>query len=118
MGMARAFLDWRNYRFSWYRPFTFYFRIERKDFQKEPIKLKELLSVMHEPVLLKVSFLSIFAHGIIFTTMFGFTPTFALKLGLQTSDISIVIFSFMIPHAIATLFSGKIFVPYSDNGSY
>ncbi|MGE7761415.1 MFS transporter [Peribacillus sp. NPDC097895] len=82
-----------------------------EDFQKEPIKLKELVSVMLEPALLKVSFLSILAHGIIFTTMFGFTPTFALKLGLQTSEISIVIFSFMIPHAIATLLSGKIFVP-------
>ncbi|MFI8494116.1 MFS transporter [Peribacillus butanolivorans] len=30
---------------------------------------------------------------------------------MQTSDIGIIIFSFMIPHAIATLFSGKIFVP-------
>ncbi|KRF52482.1 MFS transporter [Bacillus sp. Soil768D1] len=79
--------------------------------QREPVKLKELVSVMREPVLLKVSFLSILAHSIIFTTMFGFTPTYALKIGLQTSDISIIIFSFMIPHAIATLFSGKIFVP-------
>lgn len=82
-----------------------------EDFPKEPIQLKELVSVMLEPALLKVSFLSILAHGIIFTTMFGFTPTFALKLGLQTDEISMVIFSFMIPHAIATMLSGKIFVP-------
>ncbi|MED3984934.1 MFS transporter [Peribacillus simplex] len=82
-----------------------------EDFQKEPIQLKELISVMLEPALLKVSFLSILAHGIIFTTMFGFTPAFALKLGLQTDEISMVIFSFMIPHAVATMLSGKIFVP-------
>ncbi len=78
---------------------------------KEKVNIKELLSVMREPMLLKVSLLSIFAHSIIFTTMFGFTPTYALKIGLQASEIGILIFSFMIPHAIATLYSGKIFVP-------
>ena len=78
---------------------------------REPVKLKELVSVMWEPVLLKVSFLSILAHSIIFTTMFGFTPTYALKIGLQTSETGLIILSFMIPHAIATLFCGKIFVP-------
>lgn len=83
----------------------------KEGIQREPIGLKDLTSVMGEPPLLKISLLSILAHSIIFTTMFGFIPTYALKIGLKASDISLIVFSFMIPHAIATLFIGKLFVP-------
>ena len=62
-------------------------------------------------MLLKVSILSILAHSIIFTTMFGFIPAYALKIGLQERDLSIIVFSFMIPHALATFFIGKVIVP-------
>ncbi|MCL6585467.1 MAG: MFS transporter [Anoxybacillus sp.] len=76
------------------------------------IQLKDLLSVVREPFLLKVSLLSILAHSIIFTTMFGFIPMYALQIGLQERDLSIIVFSFMIPHAVATLFMGKVLVPF------
>ncbi|MGE7930330.1 MFS transporter [Lysinibacillus xylanilyticus] len=76
----------------------------------KPIKLHELGKVVKEPMLLKVSLLSIFAHSIIFTTMFGFTTAYALSKGLRPAEISLVVFAFMIPHAIATLMSGKPFV--------
>jgi predicted MFS family arabinose efflux permease len=76
-----------------------------------PVKVKDLTSVIKEPMLIKVSLLSILAHSIIFTTMFGFIPAYALKIGLHASDISLIVFSFMIPHAIATLFMGKVIVP-------
>jgi predicted MFS family arabinose efflux permease len=79
--------------------------------QQKPIGMKDLTSVMREPLLLKMSLLSILAHSIIFSTMFGFIPAYALKIGLKASDISLIVFSFMIPHAIATLFIGKLFVP-------
>nr|WP_309138287.1 MFS transporter [Parageobacillus sp. VR-IP] len=62
-------------------------------------------------MLLKVSILSILAHSIIFTAMFGFISAYALKIGLQESDLSIIVFSFMIPHAFATFFIGKAIVP-------
>ncbi|MCK2004286.1 MFS transporter [[Brevibacterium] frigoritolerans] len=83
----------------------------KEGIQREPIKLNDLISIMREPLLLKISLLSILAHSIIFTTMFGFIPTYTLKIGLQASDISLVVFSFMIPHAIATLLAGKLLVP-------
>jgi MFS transporter, DHA1 family, multidrug resistance protein len=67
--------------------------------------------VMREPLLLKVSLLSILAHSIIFTTMFGFIPVYALQIGLQERDLSMIVFSFMIPHALATFFMGKVLVP-------
>jgi MFS transporter, DHA1 family, multidrug resistance protein len=89
------------------------FIVERgKGMIREPINLKDLTSAIREPQLLKVSLLSILAHSIIFTTMFGFTPTYALSIGLQASDLSLIVFSFMIPHAIATLFMGKVVVPF------
>ncbi|MBU8879266.1 MFS transporter [Bacillus sp. FJAT-29790] len=79
---------------------------------REPVKMKDLISVFQEPQLLKTSLLSILAHSIIFTTMFGFIPTYALKIGFQSNDLSLVIFSFMIPHAFATLFMSKVFVSF------
>jgi MFS transporter, DHA1 family, multidrug resistance protein len=79
---------------------------------REPINLKDLASVIRDPQLLKVSILSILAHSIIFTTMFGFIPTYTLSIGLQASDLSLIVFSFMVPHAVATLFIGKVVVPF------
>lgn len=77
----------------------------------EPVRLKELASVITYAPLIKVSLLSIVAHGILFTTMFGFTPAFALEIGFKANEISIVTIAFMIPHAIAAIVSGKYIVP-------
>lgn len=88
------------------------FVYEPKDkITREPVKLKELVSVMKEPSLLKVALLSIIAHSIIFLTMFGFTSNYALQIGFKTSELTFIVFAFMIPHAIATLFMGKVLVP-------
>ncbi|MEW5323512.1 MFS transporter [Geobacillus thermoleovorans] len=77
----------------------------------QTVQLKDLLSVMKEPLLLKVSVLSVLAHGMIFTTIFGFTPAYALRTGLDENDLSLLMVCFMIPHAIATVFIGKTVVP-------
>lgn len=88
------------------------FIYEPKEMTKtEPIRLKDLTTVIKEPLILKVSILSILAHSIIFTTMFGFIPAYVVDIGYDTNDISYVVFSFMIPHAIATLFMGKYIIP-------
>lgn len=76
-----------------------------------PVRLKDLTSVVREPILPKVSLLSILAHSIIFTTMFGFIPAFALSIGLKAGDLGLIVFSFMVPHALATLLMGKLLVP-------
>ncbi|MEW9670135.1 MFS transporter [Ammoniphilus sp. 3BR4] len=90
---------------------SFFIFEPKEGIMRTPIQWKDLASVMREPVILKVSLLSILAHSIIFTTMFGFIPTYALNIGLQASDLSLIVFSFMIPHAVATLFMGKVLVP-------
>ncbi|MCY8233213.1 MFS transporter [Priestia endophytica] len=83
---------------------------DKQGSEREPIKMKELLSVMRNPTLLKISFLSILAHSIIFSTMFGFTPNYALNIGLTENELTFIVFSFMIPHAIAPLVIEKVFL--------
>jgi predicted MFS family arabinose efflux permease len=90
---------------------SFFIFESKEGMMRAPVQLTDLTSVMREPLLLKVSLLSILAHSIIFTTMFGFIPAFTLHIGLQAGDLSLIVFSFMLPHAFATLFMGKIFVP-------
>lgn len=109
--------------FGWHGPFMFgsilgvsgiilsLFIREAKEKEKEvPIKLKELVHVTREPNLLKISLLSILAHSIIFTTMFGFTPAYALSIGFQKNELSWLVFFFMVPHAIAPLVMDKVIV--------
>lgn len=78
---------------------------------REPIQLNDLKAVMQEPLLLKVSFLSIVAHSMIFTTMFGFVPSYALSIGMTSGELPLLVFFFMVPHAAATLLMGKAIVP-------
>jgi len=90
---------------------SFFIFEPKEGIDREPIKLKELAAVMREPVLLKVSLLSILAHSIIFSTMFGFTSNYALSIGFKAGELTFIVAAFMIPHAIATLFMGKYLVP-------
>jgi MFS transporter, DHA1 family, multidrug resistance protein len=83
----------------------------KQGIEREPLKAKDLAAVTKEPALLKVALLSILAHSIIFSTMFGFTSNYALHIGFRESELTFIVFAFMIPHAIATLFMGRVLVP-------
>ncbi|WP_026575814.1 MFS transporter [Bacillus sp. UNC438CL73TsuS30] len=109
---------------GWYAPFWMgtgiavigvilsFFVFEPKEcIAREPIQMKDLTSVLKDSMLLKTSSLSILAHSIIFSTMFGFIPAYALHIGFKASDLIFVILSFMIPHAVATLYMGNLLVP-------
>lgn len=85
---------------------------ERKDgIKRIPIQAKDLTKVMKIPILLKASILSILGHGILFITMFGFTPSYAISLQASKSDLSLLVFAFMIPHALAAFMTGKWIAP-------
>ncbi|MBI0577809.1 MFS transporter [Neobacillus cucumis] len=120
MGLSGYIVD----RWGWHAPFWFgagiavigmflsFFVFEPKEgIDRKPIQLKDLTTVVKDPMLLKASTLSILAHSIIFSTMFGFIPAYALHIGFRTNDLILVILSFMIPHAIATLYMGNLLVP-------
>ncbi|WP_257535695.1 MFS transporter [Mesobacillus foraminis] len=91
---------------------SFFINDSEKKAESEPLKVIDLVSVMREPMLLKASLLSVLAHSMIFTTMYGFIPTYVIHIGLEAGDISLLVVAFMIPHAIATLFIGKFLVPF------
>lgn len=78
---------------------------------RKPLNIREMIVVLKEPALLKVSSLSILAHGIMFTTIFGFTTAYVLSVGFKPGDVTLLVFAFMIPHAFSTILSGKTFVP-------
>ncbi|RXZ77881.1 MFS transporter [Paenibacillaceae bacterium] len=83
----------------------------RQGVERAPISLAKLGEVVRTRVLIRVSILSIFAHCILFITMFGFTPLQATALGASKWELTYVVIAFMVPHAITCLFSAKWFVP-------
>ncbi|TJY43078.1 MFS transporter [Cohnella pontilimi] len=68
----------------------------------------DLKAIFRSATLWKVSSLSVLAHAILFITMFGFTPLYAVKLGANEAQLTGIVASFMIPHAIVSLISGRI----------
>ncbi|AOZ93565.1 MFS transporter [Paenibacillus crassostreae] len=82
----------------------------QEDETRVRMSVKDLLPVMRDPMLFKVSFLSILAHCVLFITMFGYTPNQALNLGASKNDLAWLTLAFMVPHAVATLFAGKYFL--------
>lgn len=68
-------------------------------------------SVIRTRTLLRVSLLSILAHGVLFITMFGFTPLKATSLGADGIQLTILVLAFMLPHAIASFITATRFVP-------
>lgn len=81
------------------------------DPDRAPMRGRDLAAVMRSPMLLKVAVLSILAHGILFITMFGFTPSKAMEMGADKSGITLLSVCFMVPHAITAILSGKVFAP-------
>ncbi len=67
--------------------------------------------VLRSPLLWKVSTLSLLAHGILFITMFGFTPLQAIELGASEAQLTGIVVSFMVPHALVSLWTGRYLAP-------
>ncbi|MBW5444484.1 MFS transporter [Cohnella sp. CFH 77786] len=59
----------------------------------------------------QVSSLSLLAHGILFITMFGFTPLQAVQMGAGEAQLTGIVAAFMIPHAAVSLVAGRYLAP-------
>lgn len=68
-------------------------------------------NVVRTKTLLQVSLLSILAHGVLFITMFGFTPLKAQEMGAGGIGLTVLVFAFMLPHAFASLVTARWFTP-------
>ncbi|MCY9665793.1 MFS transporter [Paenibacillus alginolyticus] len=77
---------------------------------RKPVNFVGLRTVMKEPTLLKVSMLSTISHSTLFITIYGFTPLQAFKISGTEQSISLLVVAFMVPHAIGTFLSGRLFV--------
>ncbi|WP_308639320.1 MFS transporter [Paenibacillus silvisoli] len=82
---------------------------------REPISLAHLREVVQTPSLQRVSTLSILAHCVLFITMFGFTPLKATSLGASSGQLTLIVIAFMVPHAVASLITGRLLAPKYGN---
>ncbi|WP_245864215.1 MFS transporter [Paenibacillus donghaensis] len=73
------------------------------------VQLSDLALVIKEPLLVKVSLLSVLAHCVLFITMFGYTPNQALSIGASKESLGWLTLAFMVPHAAATLYGSRLF---------
>lgn len=80
---------------------------EKEGVNRKPINVKELVTIIKEPQLIKVTLLSVLAYSIIFITIFGFSPNYALELGASTVGLSYLVIVFVVPHAFAAMVVGK-----------
>lgn len=86
------------------------FRLPEQQLEKRnAIQLKDLAGVVKEPLLVRVSLLSVLAHCVLFITMFGYTPNQALYIGASKESLGWLTLAFMLPHAIATLYGSRLF---------
>jgi MFS family permease len=70
-----------------------------------------LTTVLRSRLLWTVASLSLLAHSILFITMFGFTPLQAVALGANEGQLTAIVVSFMIPHALVSLWTGRFLAP-------
>ncbi|WP_379148703.1 MFS transporter [Paenibacillus sp. sgz500992] len=82
---------------------------QQQERRENAIQLKDLAAVIKEPLLVKVSLLSVLAHCVLFITMFGYTPNQALDIGASKESLGWLTLAFMLPHAVATLYGSRLF---------
>ncbi|MCZ8511576.1 MFS transporter [Paenibacillus filicis] len=83
----------------------------KESIDRAPMQYSEVLPVMKDSLLQKVATLSILAHSVLFITMFGFTPSYAVSLGADEVSLTLLVVAFMIPHAVSNFITGRILAP-------
>lgn len=78
--------------------------------KKQPIAVSELVSIGKKWPLLSVSLLAVLGQSIAFTTMFGFSPLYAVHIGFNKSELSLLTLVTILPNAIAGYVSGTLVV--------
>jgi len=86
--------------------------------EQKGMSVKLIGSVLRSERVLFASLLSILAHGVLFITMFGFTPLKAINLGATGTQLTILIACFMIPHAIAARVAFPIMQKLNHHGTF
>ncbi|MBB6732373.1 MFS transporter [Cohnella zeiphila] len=82
-----------------------------KEANEKPLLIQAWSVVRRSPMLLEVAILALLAHCVLFITMFGFTPLQAVELGASESQLTLLVVSFMVPHAFVSLVTGRWIAP-------
>ena len=93
-----------------------FFVTENKSIHREPLKLKELLAVALNGMLLKVSVLAILSQLITFATTFGFIPIVARNLGASHLYLSMMTAVSIIPALWISSLAATLFVRWWGEG--
>lgn len=80
--------------------------VERSTVTAEPVQAKQLITVAKDRILLGASFLAILLQSIAFSTVYGFTPNYAVSIGATPSQLSILSFMSTLPASLSALKSG------------
>ncbi len=78
---------------------------------RTPMRARDLAQVIKEPTVVRASVLSILAHSVLFITMFGFTPSYALEIGASKEHLTWLSVAFMVPHAVLAYITGRYLAP-------
>jgi len=72
------------------------------------LSAKKILSIAGDKTLITVSLIAVLAQLITFSTIYGFTPVYAQKLGAGALEMSLLTVFSAVPMAIASLLSGGV----------
>ncbi len=88
---------------------------ESKKVQRGPrVEIRSLLAVGKQPLVLIVSFLAVLLQWLTFSTVFGFTPSYAVSIGASNSELSILALVSSLPAALTALRCGHWAEKYGD----
>lgn len=84
------------------------FLLEKYEEGKIAVSMKAIREVIFDRNLVRVSVLAILSQFLIFATIYGFTPVYAVsQFGVTKYDLGILSLLFSLPGAVASLWGGK-----------
>ncbi|TSB47215.1 MFS transporter [Alkalicoccobacillus porphyridii] len=87
--------------------------VERTTTEVKPRVADYIKRTLQVPSLISITALSMIGHGILFITIFGFTPLYASRIGVDEGSLFWIVTAFFIPHAIASL--GLAFISLKES---
>jgi len=85
---------------------------EKKDIDRKPLRIPELLLIARDGNLLLVSGLAILAQVLAFGTVYGFTPVAAEAIGATPSELGMLTTLATLPGIFASALSGSFFTKH------
>ena len=86
--------------------------VEKKEINPKSLKWADLLGVVKDPNLLRVSALAIFNQFLSYATVYGFTPVVASNIGASSFEIGMLVMISTFPRIFSSYISGTYCIKY------